>query len=240
MQNNALLAIPERLTRAVTRANSQVYNLARQIPALKGMGSTMVAAAIVETQLFLVHVGDSRSYLIRKGRAYQLTQDHSWAQEAVAAGYLSPEQVAQHPNRNVIKRYLGIQPEVQADHNILAMPPRKAVRSDLVPACISNLSLKPGDTILLCSDGLTDMVSDRVLQKIVGKHSAQRAADLLISEANAAGGLDNITAILIHLPKRGRFRKVIWMLFSLIVIVLVSVAVYPWFVFSIYSAAMSF
>jgi protein phosphatase len=96
--------IRQRLEAAIHESNTRIYGAAQNDPSLKGMGTTIVAAVIVDQLLFVAHAGDSRAYLIRVGVAHQLTKDHTWVQEALEAGYLSPEEATNHPNRNVLKR----------------------------------------------------------------------------------------------------------------------------------------
>lgn len=203
MAESPTIPISQRLETAIKQANTEIYEAAARESGLKGMGTTVVAAAIVDEYLFVAHAGDSRAYLIRGGIAGLLTKDHTWAQEAIEADYLTPEKAAYHPNRNVIKRYLGIYSQVEVDHQIMDfVPPGKSytVKKTLV----DRLHLRPGDTVLLCSDGLTDVVNDQAIQTIVTTNPPQKAADKLIDRANRAGGPDNITTVLVHWPPRRR------------------------------------
>ena len=202
--------LAQRLESAIKQANSRIYESALKVPTLKGMGTTVVAGAVVDEYLYVAHAGDSRAYLVRGGIAYQLTRDHTWAQEAIEQGYLSPAEAAKHPNRNVIKRYLGIQPDVEVDSQIIAVSAVSDTQPEQTPPAqrpiVDHITLKAGDTVLLCSDGLTDVVQDAVIQQIVIQHQPQKAAEKLIEAANQAGGPDNITAVLLHWPDKNRFQ----------------------------------
>jgi len=168
--------VEEALGRALHTANRAVIDEAGRSYERAGMGTTLAAAAVHNGDLVVANVGDSRVYLIRDGGIVQLSRDHSWIAEALAAGRINPEDARRHPWRNVVTRSLGGGLELEVD----VYPPRR---------------LHLGDIILVCSDGLWGMVpSERILQ-IVESRSAQAAADGLVSAANEAGGHDNITAI---------------------------------------------
>ncbi|MCL0047602.1 Stp1/IreP family PP2C-type Ser/Thr phosphatase [Dehalococcoidia bacterium] len=162
------------LTSMLKDVNSQVWE-AGQEPIHRGMGTTCTLAAIRETQLFLSQVGDSRAYLLRAGDLHQLTTDHSWVEEAVAQGMLTPEQARVHPNRNVITRAIGIHPTVEVDTT--AMP------------------IQEGDTLLICSDGLNSMIDDDKIKTILKSNQIDEVCQELIKGANDSGGHDNTTVI---------------------------------------------
>ncbi len=164
-----------RLLWAVQVASLEVYQLARANPAQAGMGTTVVAAAVIGNQAHVASVGDSRAYLVRGNSITQITADHSLVAAQVEAGILTPEQARAHPQRNVVTRALGANPTVQVD--------------------MRSVALMPGDALVLCSDGLTEHVPDAVLLGVVSSHSAEQAADKLVELANAAGGSDNISVI---------------------------------------------
>jgi protein phosphatase len=141
------------------------------------MGTTLTAAYLDDAHLTIAHVGDSRAYLFREGELKRLTQDHSLVDELVRQGKLTEAQAAEHPQRSIITRALGPEPEVEVD--TLTYP------------------VRAGDVMLLCSDGLTSMISEeRVGEILRGTNSLEEAADDLIREANEAGGRDNITVVL--------------------------------------------
>lgn len=188
---------------AIRAANREIFVKSQESPEMRGMGTTVVAAVIIGDQLHLAHAGDSRAYLIRGGQIYLLTLDHSWAQEAIDAGYLTIEKAQHHPNKNVIKRFLGPLDHVDVDPTIIDVDNRQG--SVLLPAnramaANNRLQLRPNDTLLLCSDGLTDVVPEPVILNTIAQHTPQQAATELIRLANAGGGPDNITVVMVHLP----------------------------------------
>ncbi len=162
---------------AVKTANLKVYRKSKEEERLAGMGTTMVAAFVEGTQLYAANVGDSRLYLIGS-EINQVTEDHSYVAAMVRAGEISAEEARFHPEKNVITRAVGVAPSVKAD--------------------FFEVDLAPGDKILMCSDGLSNMLSDERMFEIISRHDPHEAADLLIEEANANGGLDNITALIIE------------------------------------------
>jgi len=166
-----------RLAELVRDANQRIYDRSRVDRGRAGMGTTLTAAYLTDGQLAIAHVGDSRAYLLRDGRLLRLTQDHSLVDELVRQGKLTEAQAAEHPQRSIITRALGPEPEVEVD--------------------TFTYPLRPGDVLLLCSDGLTSMVSEeRMAETILTAPGLEQAADRLIDEANEAGGRDNITVVL--------------------------------------------
>src|SRR5205807_6136696 len=148
------------------------------------MGTTLTAAYLDEAELAIAHVGDSRAYLFRDGSLRRLTQDHSLVDELVRRGKLTEEQAAEHPQRSIITRALGAEPEVEVD--------------------TWSYPVRPGDVLLLCSDGLTSMVSEEQVGIILAHaENLEEAADELIAAANAAGGRDNITVVLFEVQEAG-------------------------------------
>ncbi len=201
MMSDPETPISERLEQAVIAANNEVVDAACLEAGLRGMGTTIVAAAIDDTTLFLVHVGDSRAYLVRENVIFRLTLDHTWAQEAIDIGRLTPEVARIHPNRNVIKRFLGIDDEVKVDHQIIDVSQPIDENELGTHRVIDRLPLMQGDMVLLCSDGLTDELSDEEVEHIVAKYSnrnSQIIAQHLVSAANSHGGRDNITVVVIR------------------------------------------
>ena len=168
------------LTEAVKEANRAIYQRTLAEPDKQGMGTTATALVVGQGQWIVGHVGDSRIYLLRDGTFTQVTRDHSYVQEQVDAGYLTPEQAKYHPFSNVITRCVGVAQEV-------------------VPDVIKG-ELRAGDTFLLASDGLTGMVDDPVLSRILASRpSPGPMVDAMIREANRGGGVDNITAIVVRI-----------------------------------------
>jgi protein phosphatase len=160
-----------------TRANQRIHERAAADPALSGMGTTLDAALVgPDGRIAFSHVGDSRAYLLRDGSLQRLTEDHSIVGELVAAGQISEEEAANHPQRNVITRVRGAEPTVEVD--------------------AFELTARDGDIVLLCSDGLTGMVNEERIAEILGEErSCEEIVRRLIRTALAAGGEDNITAV---------------------------------------------
>jgi serine/threonine protein phosphatase PrpC len=174
----------ERLTGGVQEANRQIYQRSRAEHERAGMGTTLTAAYLDDAHVAIAHVGDSRAYLFRDGNLTRLTQDHSLVDELLRRGKLTEEQAAEHPQRSIITRALGPEPEVEVDR--------------------FTYSVRAGDIVLLCSDGLTSMISEqRIADVLRSNESLERAAEQLIDEANAAGGRDNITVVLFRLEEVG-------------------------------------
>jgi protein phosphatase len=189
--------ISKHLERAIIMANRAVYRASQDNPQFQGMGTTMVVAALLENRLFTAYVGDSRIYMFRSGELKQLSVDHTWAQEAIEAGLLTREQAKTHPNRNVIKRYLGVEADAEVDHRLQL----EAGQSPEVARANQGLRMHPGDMIVVCSDGLTDMIDDNAVRdSLVSHDDLQPTVDELIDKANAAGGRDNITVVIMQVP----------------------------------------
>jgi protein phosphatase len=170
----------DRLAELVRDANQRIYDRSRAEHGRAGMGTTLTAAYLADGHLAIAHVGDSRAYLFRDGELTRLTQDHSLVDELVRQGKLTEAQAAEHPQRSIITRALGPEPEVEVD--------------------TFSYPMHAGDVLLLCSDGLTSMVAeDRVAQILRSASTLEEAADRLIDEANDAGGRDNITVVLSRL-----------------------------------------
>jgi serine/threonine protein phosphatase PrpC len=174
----------DELVAAINEANVEIYNASLQNADQTGMGTTITAIAVVDDALdgevlAVANVGDSRGYVLRHGRLRQVTVDHSFVQELVAEGAITAAEARHHPRRNIVTRALGIEPYVRVD--TWTMP------------------IIRGDRFLLCSDGLVDEVADDVIQGILATHRDDPtiAAQALVDAANASGGRDNITAIVV-------------------------------------------
>ena len=162
------------LRKAVEQANATIVSEAQGDK--KGMGTTATAGIIEKSRLHIAHVGDSRAYMLRGGRLYMLTQDHSWVAEQVRAGALKPEEAETHPRRNLLTRALGANGQVEVD--------------------AQTIPLEEGDLILLCSDGLHGVVPDQKLrEELLNTSDLQAVCDHLVAEANRMGGPDNITVL---------------------------------------------
>jgi protein phosphatase len=182
---------------AVTEASDAIAAHAAANESMKGMGATCATAWIVGDKLHTAYVGDSRIYLIRSGRIQQLTVDHSWVQEAIEKGIITPEAARQHPNVHVIRRYLGSPTPPDPDFRLKLFNDE----GDQHAENNQGLQLLPNDILLLCSDGLTDLLwNDEILEVIRSKPNLKEASRALIEIANARGGHDNITVVLISVP----------------------------------------
>lgn len=162
----------------VDNANIAIYNSANANPSFAGMGTTLVLGVIKDGRLLVGHIGDSRCYRIRQGRMEQITKDHSLLQEQMDAGLITPEQAAGSPIKNLVTRALGVEQGVMLE--------------------VNEFSIEPGDVYLMCSDGLSDMVSDEVIVRIACEDlRLEPLAEHLILAANECGGRDNISVLLV-------------------------------------------
>jgi serine/threonine protein phosphatase PrpC len=164
---------------AIEAANTEIRNRAQEDENLRGMGTTMVVATIVDQYAYVANVGDSRLYVIQDG-IRQVTRDHSLVQEMVRMGELTAEEARNHPDKNIITRALGAEKTVDVD--------------------FFDMRLEPGSTILMCSDGLSNMVEDKKMEEIIlnSDEDITWKGDTLVQEANNNGGKDNIAIILIE------------------------------------------
>ncbi len=164
----------------------------------QGMGSTCVCALVIGEQLYIASVGDSRIYLLREGKIQRLTTDHTWVQEAIEHGVISAEEAQDHPRRHVIHRYLGSSKPTEVDIRLRL----NADESDPETEANQGMNLLPGDQVLLCSDGLTDLVSDEEILSISqGSPTHEEALEKLVDLANERGGHDNITIVSLLVPE---------------------------------------
>jgi protein phosphatase len=162
----------------VAAANAAVVQAVIDSPDLAGMGTTLTFAEFAEGRVAIGHVGDSRAYLFRDGDLSQVTTDHSLVAELLAAGRIKPEDVRTHPQRNLVTRVIGMTQNVEVD--------------------VESRDLVPGDRVLLCSDGLTTMITDEAIATILEEHAApEECVWALVESANAAGGYDNITVVVV-------------------------------------------
>ncbi len=163
----------------------------------KGMGATCACAMVVGERLYIAWAGDSRIYLARGEQLLRLTTDHSWVQEAMDKGILDPEMADKHPNQHVIRRYLGSPTPAEPDLRLRL----KAGESDAQMRANQGLLLQPGDRVLMCTDGLTDLVKDNEINAYLQTRDINAAVENLIDLANARGGHDNITVVLMRVPE---------------------------------------
>ena len=172
------------LAAAVERANKRIFELSQGDESLAGMGTTMTTLAVGDSDIAIAHVGDSRAYRLRDGELEKLTHDHSLVDELVRAGKITPEEAEVHPQRSIITRALGPEPDVDVER--MTYPARA------------------GDVYLICSDGLTTMVPEDAVAAILrGRSSLEQAATELVRAANEAGGRDNVTVVMFKLGEEG-------------------------------------
>lgn len=171
------MSIKNMLDSALTAANIEVYDMADAKPELHGMGTTVVCAIVRDNQAFIAHAGDSRAYALSDGTINQITTDHSMVQDLLSQGKITDEQAANHPNKNIITRAVGVEKSIEID--------------------FEQIDLDDNSTLLLCSDGLTNYVTNEEIVDLMsdGKHYA--FADRLVQKANENGGGDNITVVVI-------------------------------------------
>jgi len=180
------------LGRAFEAVNTAIHSQAAADEMQTGMGTTLVAAVLRDGKWWIANVGDSRAYLIRTNKIRQVTRDHSWVTEQLAAGVLTEEEARDHPYRNIVTRSMGQNPGIKVDH--------------------FELKANPGDRLLLCSDGLSNMVGAEAMEGMIQSQDVDVAAKLLVVEANAAGGPDNITAIVVE--SQGIQKQPVWLPFA--------------------------
>lgn len=181
---------------AINHASETILRQGRENFQHSGMGTTCALIWLQERRLFTAHLGDSRIYLYRNSRLSQLSTDHSWVQDAIENGLLDPGTGRDHPHAHIIRRYLGSDPPSEVDCRMRSPSrrgshPRESKRG---------LALEQDDLVLVCSDGLTDMISDEEIETILGENKPRAACSKLIAAANARGGFDNITVLLVKVP----------------------------------------
>jgi len=170
--------VAEQLREAIAELSDRVYAEASAQPGLRGMGATVVLALVRDRHALIAHMGDSRAYLLREGKLQQITHDHSLVQLLIETGDITPQEATEHPSRGQITRYVGM--------------PGEALPEVLL------IDIAAGDRLLLCTDGLTGMVPEQELCDIMlNQRTPRQACRALIAAANEAGGLDNITALVV-------------------------------------------
>jgi protein phosphatase len=178
----ASVSLAERLRHSVACANREIFAAAQVEPDLAGMGTTFVAMLFGGERLALAHVGDSRAYLLRQGRLRGLTDDHSVVAELLRRQEISEADAREHPHRHVLTRALGVRSQIEPD--------------------LAEMTPQADDVFILCSDGLTTHVGDQQIAEVLsGQDDLEQAAAQLVEEANQAGGLDNITVMLVRYEK---------------------------------------
>lgn len=181
--NPAYSEATNKLNCAIRLANQAVYEVAQSSPVLKGMGTTIVAVLLTGNKLSIAHIGDSRAYLIRAGNIDQLTDDHSMVNEQVRHDIITKEEADKSEMKNILTKALGISAKMEAD--------------------LDELTMFDNDILFLCTDGLSNMVTDEAVLKIISQAGDFSAAcDSLINVANKNGGKDNITVVIGHIQKQ--------------------------------------
>lgn len=165
------------LISAICAANVSVFDMAKSVESLSGMGTTVVAAILTDSALYVAHVGDSRCYVISQHEMTQLTRDHSIVQLMLESGQITPEEAKVHPKKNVITRAIGVEEMVDAEFN--------------------EYDLQPEDKVLICTDGLTNFMEQDEIARIIRDENFYEYPNLLIDGANENGGGDNITVVVI-------------------------------------------
>ncbi len=181
---------------AIIQAAKTIHEEAEANTEQKGMGSTCACAWVIGSQLYTASVGDSRIYLVRANTIRQLSTDHTWVQEAIEQGMLRPEQARGHPNAHVIRRYLGARSGVTPDMRLKLIDGE----DDVHALANQGTALQPGDMLLLCSDGLTDLVDDVEILAAIQTRRAEGALEELTNLSNQRGGHDNITMVMLSMP----------------------------------------
>ncbi len=177
-------ALPKEMQRAVKEANERVFKMAVTDQSQQGMGATLVIAAVLPEEIYIANVGDSRAYAYRNGELMQITRDHSVVEEMMANGSITPEEARVHPQRNIITRAIGTDPIVEPD--------------------LFEYDYLAGDILLLCSDGLSGMLENDEIQRILEENrNAKQTVSAFIDAAKEKGGQDNITVICIRFAQEG-------------------------------------
>lgn len=170
-------SIKNMLDSALTAANIEVYDFAEAQPELQGMGTTVVCAIVRGDQAYIAHAGDSRAYIINNGDVKQVTTDHSMVQDLLSRGKITSEEAEHHPNKNIITRAVGVDKSIDIDFD--------------------QIDLDENDVLLLCTDGLSNYVSNDEMVEIMSDGKYYAFADRLVTKANSNGGGDNITVVII-------------------------------------------
>ena len=170
-------SIRNMLDSALTAANIEVYDLADERPEYRGMGTTVVCAIVRDRQAYIAHAGDSRAYVVSGGQVHQITTDHSVVQDLINKGRITIEEAKHHPNKNIITRAVGVDKEIEID--------------------FCQVDLEKNDILVLCTDGLSNYVSNEEMVELMSDGMHYAFADRIVTKANKNGGGDNITVVII-------------------------------------------
>ncbi len=168
-------SIRNMLMSAISAANIEVYEMSRQNPELNGMGTTVVVSIVANETVYVAHAGDSRAYILSNNKLYQLTRDHSYVQEMVDSGKITPDEAREHPRKNLITRALGVSEELRID--------------------FCEESITENDVLLMCTDGLTNFIETNEIYELTADGKFYEYAERLVNRANNNGGGDNITVV---------------------------------------------
>lgn len=185
------------LKSALLEANHSITAEADVDDSRRGMGSTVACALVIDCALYIATLGDSRLYLLRDNVIQQLNIDHTWVQEALEIGVINPEEARSHPRRHLIRSYLGSADPIHPDLRLYLDPDENREQAK----ANQGLPLVPGDQVMICTDGLTDLVADEeILEILVGDDEKEAQLQKLVDLANLRGGHDNITIVVIMVP----------------------------------------
>jgi serine/threonine protein phosphatase PrpC len=220
------------LPQAVVRAGRTVFARAKSDIALRGMATTLAGAWLVGRRLYTVTVGDSRIYMRRGGRTFQASIDHTWVQDAVEHGLLTPAQARIHPNAHVLRRHLGGEQDPEPDQRL------RLDEGDETPGSAEHqgMALEDGDALVLCSDGLSDLVGEAEIGRALRHNKIERTVQELVELARSRGGHDNITIVALRIPaERGKAAGLRWLrplaVLAVSALVLAAVAAAVYFLF---------
>jgi protein phosphatase len=184
------------LRAAIADAANAVIKASHENPELEGMGSTLAIVWVIGRHLYLAYVGDSRIYMVSQDKIQQVSNDHTWVQEALENEIISPEEAVDHPHAHVLRRHIGGEKPPEPDLRIRLEPDAEQGGS----SSHQGLELQVGDTMLLCSDGLTDLVTGEEIGEILGQKAPAEAVHQLVDMARERGGHDNITVVALRVP----------------------------------------
>lgn len=195
------------LRQAFEQANRAIYAHATADSDRSGMGTTCACTWVIGERLYIAWVGDSRIYLLREGQLLQLTVDHTWVQEALENGVLTPEEARNHPNAHMIRRHLGSRQPVDTDFRLRMGAGETAGQAQ----ANQGMLLRPGDQLVLCSDGLTDLVTAAEIRSALDKEGLEPALQYLVDLANRRGGHDNISIVGMRVPQPKAVGRAAWL-----------------------------
>ena len=222
---NPVKILPE----AVVRAGRTVFTRAQKDPALRGMATTLAAVWLIGRRLYSITVGDSRIYMRRGGKTFQASIDHTWVQEAVEHGVLTPAQAQMHPNAHVLRRHLGGEKAPEPDQRLRL----DANETRKVSAEHHGMTLEEGDALVLCTDGLSDLVQTEEIDHALRHNRLERTVHELIELARRRGGHDNVTVVALRIPAREKsstlrrwFKTIAASVLSALLLAVIAMAVY--------------